>query len=105
MPPPLDDYIRALHTDAMARDTASERWLFPGRFPGQHLSRSRLTNRLQALGIRPRMARNTALVELASELPAVVVSRLLGIHQNTADTWKRIAGRDNSYAAEVAKRP
>ncbi|MET9607221.1 hypothetical protein ABZZ17_19395 [Streptomyces sp. NPDC006512] len=49
-------------------------------------------------------ARNTALVELASELPAVVVSRLLGIHQNTADTWERIAGRANSYTAEVANR-
>ncbi|MGW7594861.1 hypothetical protein [Streptomyces rubiginosohelvolus] len=105
MPPPLDDYIRALHADAMTRNTAGERWLFPGRFPGQHLSRARLTHRLQALGVRPRMARNTALVELASELPAVVVSRLLGIHQNTADTWKRLAGQDNDYAAEVARRP
>ncbi|MFC7908335.1 site-specific integrase [Streptomyces nigra] len=104
MPPPLDDYIRALHAEAMAGDTAGERWLFPGRFPGQHLSRSRLTHRLQALGVRPHMARNTALVELASELPAVVVSRLLGIHQNTADTWKRLAGQDNSYAAEIANR-
>jgi hypothetical protein len=50
--------------------------------------------RLHALGIRPRMARSTALVEPASELPAVVVSRLLGIHQTTADTWKRIGGQD-----------
>jgi hypothetical protein len=72
--------------------------------PGQHLSRSRLTSRLQALGIRPRMARNTALVEPASELPAVVVSRLLGIHQNTADAWRRIGGQDGSYAAELACR-
>jgi hypothetical protein len=54
---------------------------------------------------RPRMARNTALVELASELPAVVVSRLLGVHQNTADAWKRIGVQDNAYAAEVASRP
>ena len=104
MPPPLDGYVRALHDEAMATNTAAERWLFPGRFPGQHLSRIRLTSRLQALGIRPRMARNTALVELASELPAVVVSRLLGIHQNTADAWRRIGGQDGSYAAELACR-
>jgi hypothetical protein len=50
------------------------------------------------------MARNTALVEPASELPAVVVSRLLGIHQNTADAWRRIGGQDGSYAAELACR-
>ncbi|MFT9480258.1 hypothetical protein [Streptomyces sp. 11-1-2] len=50
------------------------------------------------------MARNTAFVELASELPAVMVSRLLGVHQNTADAWKRIGGQDNAYAAEVASR-
>lgn len=105
MPPPLDGYIRTLHAQAMATDTAGERWLLPGRFPSQHLSRSQLVRRLHPLGVRPRMARNTALVELASELPAVVVSRLLGVHQNTADAWKRIGGQDNAYAAEVASRP
>ncbi|MEU1223328.1 hypothetical protein [Streptomyces microflavus] len=61
--------------------------------------------RLRPLGIQPRMARNSALVELvASELPAVVVSRLLGIHQNTADTWRHISGQDNTYASEIARR-
>ncbi|MER8036580.1 hypothetical protein [Streptomyces hydrogenans] len=104
MPPPLDGYLRTLHAEAMARDTAAERWLFPGRFPAQHLSTGRLTRRLRLLGIRLRMARNTALIELASELPAVVVSRLLGIHQNTADTWHRLAGQDYTYAVEIAHR-
>ncbi|MGW3950180.1 hypothetical protein ACWEKM_04225 [Streptomyces sp. NPDC004752] len=104
MPPPLDDYIRTLHTAAMATDTAGDRWLFPGRFPGQPLSLNQLIRRLQALGIQPRMARNTALVELASELPPVVVSRLLGIHQSTADVWQRIVGHGNTYAADVARR-
>lgn len=46
MPPPLDAYIRTLHAQAMATDTAGERWLVPGRFPGQHLSRSQLVRRL-----------------------------------------------------------
>ncbi|QYA99534.1 hypothetical protein KZO11_34510 [Streptomyces anulatus] len=64
-----------------------------------------LVRRLQPLGIRPRMARNTALVELASELPATMVSRLLGVHQSTADSWKRIGGQYNAYAAGVASRP
>ncbi|MFI7359529.1 hypothetical protein ACIBTP_37045 [Streptomyces avidinii] len=104
MPPPLDDHIRTLHAQAMTTDSAGERWLLPGRFPAQHLSRSQLVRRLHPLGVRPRMARNTALVELASELPAVMVSRLLGIHHNTADSWKRIGGQDNAYAADVASR-
>ncbi|MER7540119.1 hypothetical protein ABTX77_35870 [Streptomyces sp. NPDC097704] len=104
MPPPLDGYLRTLHAEAMARDTAAERWLFPGRFPAQHLSSGRLIKRLRLLGIRSRMARNTALIELASELPAVIVSRLLGIHQSTADTWQRLAGQDHCYAADITHR-
>lgn len=51
------------------------------------------------------MARNTALVELASELSTVMVSRLLGVDQNTADAWKFIGGQDTAYAAEVNRRP
>ncbi|WP_405895940.1 amidohydrolase family protein [Streptomyces sp. NBC_00104] len=70
MPPPLDELLLALHADAVAGSTAAERWLFPGRYPGRPLSRSQVMRRLHALGIRPRMARSTALVELASELPA-----------------------------------
>lgn len=69
MPPPLDELLLALHADAVAGSTAAERWLFPGRYPGS-TSRSQVMCRLHALGIRPRMARSTALVELASELPA-----------------------------------
>ncbi len=88
----------------MARDTAAERCLFPGRFPAQHLSSKRLTSRLRPLGVRPRMARNAALIELASELPAVVFGRLLGIHQNTADTCHRLAGQDHTYAADITRR-
>ncbi|WP_051716986.1 hypothetical protein [Streptomyces sp. NRRL F-5727] len=104
MPPPLDGYLRTLHAEAIARDTAAERWLFPSRFPAQHLSSGRLAKRLRLLGIHSRMARNTALIELASELPAVVVSRLLGIHQSTADTRQRLAGQDHAYAADITHR-
>ncbi|MFF0487118.1 hypothetical protein [Streptomyces sp. NPDC004435] len=43
-------------------------------------------------------------LELASELHAVVVSRLLGIHQNTADAWQRLAGLDLTCAAEITHR-
>ncbi len=93
MPPPLDDYIRTLHAQAAAMSTAGERWLFPGRFPTQHLSTSQLVRRLHALSIRPRMARNTALVELASELPAVMVSRLLVFTRSLPTPGSASAGK------------
>ncbi|MET7620547.1 hypothetical protein [Streptomyces sp. NPDC005408] len=106
MPPPLDAYLRHLYGQAHRADTPRQvRWLFPGRFPGQRLSCGQMRRRLHDLGIRPRVSRNTVLVELAGELPAVVVSRLLGVCQTTADTWQRIAaGQDNAYAAKVIQR-
>ncbi|MGW7131315.1 hypothetical protein ACWGIA_23675 [Streptomyces bobili] len=41
--------------------------------------------KLTALGIRARPARNTTLMELSAELPAVVLSRLLGLHISRAE--------------------
>ena len=106
MPPPLDAYLRHLYDQANRTDTSPEvRWLFPERFPGQRLSCSQLGRRLHDLGVHPQVSRSTALVELTGELPAVVVSRLLGVCQTTADTWRRIAaGEHASYAAHVAHR-
>lgn len=106
IPPPLDTYLRQLYDQANRADTPPEvRWLFPGRFPGQRLSTSQLGRRLHDLGIRSRVSRSTALVELTGDLPAVVVSRLLGVCQTTADTWRRIAaGEHASYAAHIARR-
>lgn len=44
-------------------------------------------------------------MELAGELPAVVLSGLLGIHINTATLWAQEAGNTRpGYAAEVARR-
>lgn len=56
--------------------------------------------RLQAFDIRGRLARNTTLMELASELPAVVLSRLLGLNIDSATTWNPSAtGHRAAYAA------
>lgn len=44
-------------------------------------------------------------MDIAAELPAVVVSRLLGFHQNTADLWQRERqGFSPEYAADLALR-
>src|SRR5260221_13706096 len=58
----------------------TSRWLFPGGQPGQPISACRLAERLRQLGLRPGQARSTALFGLATELPAALLARLLGIH-------------------------
>ncbi len=68
-------------------------WLFPGRQPDRPLHPTSLRHRLTALGIDPRADRNTALLQLAAELPIPVVADLLGLHIVTAARW---AGHANA---------
>jgi hypothetical protein len=47
----------------------------------------------------------TSLLDLAAQMPAVVLSKLLGIHINTATQWTHRTGAlDVAYAAELARR-
>ncbi|WP_155724178.1 hypothetical protein [Mycobacterium avium] len=49
--------------------------------------------------------RNTALIDLAGELPAAVLAKLLGLSIKRAVTWSEAAGNTRPrYAAEVARR-
>ncbi|MEU0099773.1 hypothetical protein [Streptomyces sp. NPDC006267] len=68
--PPLDGLIRQLVEQRNGRAATvpleEPKWLFHGVYPGQP--------------IHP-----NSLMEIASELPAVVISRLLGFHQSTGD--------------------
>lgn len=80
-------------------------WLFPGGRPGQPISSDRLAERLRQIDLQPGQARSTALFELAGELPAAILARLLGIHISVAVKWQRAAGGDwTNYAAEVSRR-
>lgn len=104
LPPPLSDLIQRLPEQmpaGMARDlVADDLWLFPGRRPGQPMSAATMSMRLRNLGIEPRAARNTALLQLGAELPSLVLADLLGIHINTAERWNAAAGaRWTNYAA------
>lgn len=84
---------------------ASSPWLFPGGRPGCPISAEHLRQRLRELGIQPRQARNTALFQLATELPAAVLARLLGIDITAAIAWQRLSGGDwLTYAADVSRR-
>ena len=80
-------------------------WLFPGGQPGRPVSSGHLGQRLKDLGIRPGQARSTALFQLASELPAALLARILGIHIDVATAWQRVSAGDwMAYAADVSRR-
>ncbi|MFJ9011846.1 hypothetical protein [Streptomyces canus] len=66
---------------------------------------SRRGRSLRKLGIRLAEARSTALFQLATELPAAVLARTLGIDITVAVKWQRAAAGDwAAYAAEVSRR-
>jgi L-alanine-DL-glutamate epimerase-like enolase superfamily enzyme len=70
--------------------------LFPGGRPGGPLTSSQLLRRMTALGIQARPARNGTLMDLAAQLPAVVLARLLGVAVPTATRWTGVADRSTS---------
>jgi hypothetical protein len=83
-----------------ARNLAHGTWLFPGRRPGRPRHARSISARVRALGVDPRPDRNSALRELARELPPAVVGRLLGLHPGTAVKWAETAGSNWArYAA------
>jgi hypothetical protein len=87
--------------------SAPSPWLFPGGQPGRPVSSGHLGQRLKDLGIQPGPARSTALFQLASELPAALPARMLGIHIDfdVAVAWQRISAGDwMAYAADVSRR-
>ncbi|MFJ7209956.1 hypothetical protein ACIQWR_41405 [Streptomyces sp. NPDC098789] len=109
LPPPLDSLVLELvqqrHGYSTLGRSNDHPWLFPGLAGGQPISSRQLMRKLTALGIQARPARNTTLMELSSELPAVVLSRLLGLHIDRAEKWTKEAGATRAgYAAELSRR-
>ncbi|MEE1804995.1 site-specific integrase, partial [Streptomyces sp. BE133] len=87
----------------LARTTSP--WLFPGGQPGRPISTWAMGERLRKLGIRPAETRSTALFQLATEAPAAILARTLGIHITVAVKWQRAAAGDwAAYAADVSRR-
>ncbi|WP_331726037.1 hypothetical protein [Streptomyces sp. NBC_01012] len=61
--------------------------------------------RLRKLGIRLAESRSAALFQLATELPAAILTRTLGIDITVAIKWQRAAAGDwAAYAAVVSRR-
>ncbi|MGI8873833.1 MAG: hypothetical protein ACR2KP_05805 [Egibacteraceae bacterium] len=109
VPDPVAGLVRQLVTDRRGHARIGEQrhapWLFPGGRPGQPISSYRLTERLRQGGLQPGQARSTALFQLASELPAAILARMLGIHISVAVKWQRASSGDwTSYAAQISRR-
>ena len=97
--------VAARQGHATTGDQGTSPWLLPGGRPGQPISPCRLSERLRQIGIRPGSARSTALFQLATELPAAILARMLGIHIDVAVAWQRVSAGDwMTYAADVSRR-
>src|SRR4029079_2221493 len=108
------------HGKAAVGDPGTSPWLFPGGQPGRPISPYALTERLRQLGLQPARDRSTALFQLATDLPAAVLARMLGIHITVpvawrprrpaipitvAVAWQRASAGDwTDYAAEISRR-
>lgn len=91
---------------AVLGDQGTSPWLFPGGQPGRPISAYRLTERLRRIGIYAGPARSSALFQLATELPAAVIARMLGVHIKVAVQWQRASSGDwTGYAADYSRRP
>jgi len=109
LPEPVAALVRDLLATRRARtiidNPNAAPWLFPGRQHGHPLTPSYLGGRLKKIGIRPGLARSTALFTLATELPAAVLARMLGIHIKVAVAWQHASSGDwMTYGADVSRR-
>jgi hypothetical protein len=109
LPEPLAGLVRDLagtrRGHAVIGAPGTSPWLFPGGQPGRPISAFQLTKRLRDLGLNPAQSRSTALFDLATELPAAILARMLGIHISVAAAWQRASAGDwTTYAADVSRR-
>ena len=68
-------------------------WLFPGNPPSRPIGDPSLSRQLKLVGIECNQDCRAALLHLAAEILAAVLSDLVGIHVNTAGAWADMAGR------------
>ncbi|MFC0447036.1 hypothetical protein [Rhodococcus jostii] len=109
LPHPVDELARTVAEKRKGHATIGaltpSLWLFPGGQPGRPISTGQLVERLNKLGIRPGADRSTALFQLATEIPAAILARTLGIHTDVAVAWQRLSAGDwTNYAAEISRR-
>ena len=106
IPSPMDHLVRTQIEWSNQHRVGAEPWLFPGYAAGTHLTADALAEGLKRLGIHPTSARNAAMLDLAGNMPARVLSDLMGYANGTAERWAQASGRRwASYPALRAQRP
>ena len=106
MPAVLDDLIREhlTHRGKSLYASRATGWLFPGGNPGLPLVTENIRAQLVAIGIKPYEGRKATLFQLAADMPAPVLAELIGITDNNAADWARLAARDwTGYIADRAR--
>lgn len=71
-------------------------YLFPGGRRGEPIHPRTLGMKLKAAGISPRVHRNHAMLALAEDLPAAVISAQFGISASAAVGWGALSQRNQS---------
>lgn len=108
VPAAFADLLEAFVNDRRASNASrpeKNTWLYPAARLGQPLAPRTLLQRLRAIGIQPTLGRNTALMQMAAEMPPPVLNKLLGISLDRATRWTQEAGNSRpGYAAAVAQR-
>lgn len=101
----LVDHVDPVRGKAVVgRVNSGQRWIFPGGTPGRHITSEGLRIELAELGVVLRPSRNSALAEFATDVPAAVLAKLLGLHINTAVRWTRSMQQDwQTFVAETNK--
>jgi hypothetical protein len=95
VPEPFASIIRQHVADLPNQNTAAhreQRWLFPGKQPGDHLNQTTIMNRLRDAGIDLRAAKNASMRALVLEIPAAIVADSFGYSYQVTDKHRRQAG-------------
>ncbi|WP_237074087.1 hypothetical protein [Mycobacteroides abscessus] len=99
----LNYHLRHRPNLRTAGGTGDTRWLFPSNHAGQHLNPQSIMLRLRSLGVNLQGARNAALRELVTEVPAPLVAEMLGYSYQVAHKHAEAAG--NAWSRYVRPAP
>ena len=80
----IDQQLANHHRNLVSGPT---RYLFPGNVPNRPLLSGSLGERLLHHDLGTPAAHNTAMATLVTDLPALIVSDLIGINISTANQW------------------
>ncbi|OMH24963.1 hypothetical protein BKD30_06985 [Tersicoccus phoenicis] len=84
---------------------AESPWLFPGTRAGHHLHPNTIMDRLRSLGIQLTGARNRALDDLVTQMPAPLVADALGYSYQAVFKHAASAGENWARYASLKRQP